>query len=129
MKKKRQRRVSVPSTALLGKHCNGVDAMIAVWPTNDGLNGRAATRADTVHVVAFSDYDIKGYNGGTALLSKTTIRDMVRREVESGVRCDTGKLDKRYARRFGQLRDALMEAAKHIEDSMPNTRITDSGKD
>lgn len=127
MKNKRSRRVSVPSTALLGRGCEVVQPIIAVWPTSDGIGGRNPERADTVHVVAYARGNMTigecraaGLKGGTALIGKTTIRDMVRREIESGIIRGTGKLDTRYARRFALLRDALLGAAQEIADALPN---------
>jgi hypothetical protein len=127
MKNKRLRRVSVPSTALLGSGCEEVQPVIAVWPTSDGIGGRNPTRADTVHVLAFArgnmtlrQCEAAGLNGGASLIGKTTIRDMVRYEVEAGIIRGTGKLDTRYARRFALLRDALLGAAQDIADVLPN---------
>jgi len=125
LNKKRSRRVSVPSTALLGQACNEVAPVIAVWPTTDGLGGEAPTRADTVHVVAFArgnmtneECSLAGLDGGCALIGKTTIKEMVRYELESGIIRGTSKLDKRYVHRFSLLRDALLEAAQEIKDAL-----------
>ena len=127
MKNKRSRRVSVPTTALLGRGCETVRPLIAVWPTSDGIGGRNPTRSDTVHVLAFArvnmtleECEAAGLKGGCTLIGKTTIRDMVRYEIEGGIIRGTGKLDTRYARRFALLRDALLGAAQEITDALPN---------
>lgn len=122
--KRKSRRVSVQSTALLGKECEEVLPLIAVWPTTDGLGGSSPSRADTVHIVAFSRGDMTlaqceaaGMPGGCQLIGKTTIRDMVRYEVEAGL-VGSGMLDARYAHRFRQLRQALIDAAQDIADAI-----------
>jgi len=106
---------TTPSTKLLGKYCDGVQAIIAV---SEGL-GYGKAKPDDVLVLAFSLRDVEGYKGGEALLSKTNIREMVKLEVDWATRTDTGTIDKEEQKRFRSLRSALIKAAEIIEKRLP----------
>lgn len=125
MKKKMTKKDSIPSKKVLGKYCCGVYAsMPIVWKSigcGDGQGGRAVKHTDTVDFVAHSDYKIPGYEGGCALLARTTIRAIVEECVE-GSQCPQDGLI--YGRKsiadFKALESRLREAADYIATHLSN---------
>ena len=115
-KSARRKRLSKISTALLGRGWE-VEASLP-WGWNsvgagDGLRGRAPSKPDTVHVMAWD----KWCNG--TLVGRTTVRDMVRNCLDRSTCCDGKIPDVRTARDMERLRVALLEAAQYISDAMP----------
>jgi len=120
MKKNARRRVSVPSTALLGRGWE-VEASLP-WGWNsvgagDGYGGRTPAKPDTVHVTAWD----KWTNG--TLIGRTTVRAMVRVCVDDSTTRDGKFPDARTTRDMERLRITLLEAAQYISDAMPNAPL------
>ena len=126
MKKKTTKKDSVPSKKVLGKYCHSVCVNLPImWKSvgraGDGLGGRAVKNADTVDVVAYSDYNIPGYSGGVALLVRTTIRAIVEECVEASQCPQDGLI---YGRKsiadFKALESRLREAADYVAAHLSN---------
>ncbi len=107
---------------VLGKYSDGVDMYLETCCYGeDGIGGRATRNADTVFALAFTDYDIPGYETGcTALLAKTTIRKLVRNEIFSCRNWRTKKFAPDFVKRFKQLRGELFTAISYINRALPD---------
>ena len=125
MKKNAKRRVSVPSTALLGRGWEVEASLPWGWSSvgaGDGHGGRSPSKPDTVHVTAWD----KWTNG--TLIGRTTVRAMVRECVDDSTGRDGKFHQVRVTRDMERLRRTLLEAAQYIADAMPNMALAESDR-